>query len=921
MRTEKLYPSSEPARVRRSHLLGGAICLVALPAYANDWTHSTSVTARINAMPEAAYVGGMPPAVVEVAAEVRQRMQTSVGGELPVCEPPDAMQGSIVATHVGLQPPQATPAKEMALRELQELLASERRFVQDAAAFIIGEIGPAAVSLDLDLRGDRLERSAWFSHALGRITCERYSIAGGLDRLPERAKAGLLEPGGSSSALRTKVRLVARLIEHPDLVWPDDFFSRAIDGSELRWELAESEDIDEEAIRAIAARVVDKSSPMSLRLDLAWVLDMLEDAARPAVRMLWPLAQESDDPLSYRATWVVASSGGELAIDANALLLDRFDSELVGSDALCGSERAARLLGPPLRARLAGDYWNVAAISAEELGCIDPIGSVDALRAALDHPSWEVQVAAIGSLAASVGTDPRTRAALQSVQQSHWSGLVRQRAEAALSPPPVVEKDPDALETLVFKCFHRCLTDHLRRCGDENGVVDGLYVSPSMGELQVEWERVRRVPRPPGFPIGVEEDSRAEYGSSTYLRVEGGWLFATDRWHYDGVLAFASDAGETLPVGLGGDMAAAIIQTPHFGPALLGGSYVSVREAGLLASLDRTDTGWQVVPRVALPSPPWGWAFAPNGTLLVADPYEAVAVLADGRIESLACPARAPAHPVRSLRALVRLAPGLSELKRLELSDAVETHRAVFAAQRERIQKIASNPDARESWETPELLASWQSRNLVQLLNAYWAAGNALAAVQLVAELPAGLVELGPGTGFHLYAAAGRPEQARAQLEAAAAATDAYALKLGLALALAERRLDDADAAVRQIDQLDARKAYRTQTPDHFLELLRWLAAEDNPNRDELLTAGDTWPGPVQAHLAGRIGERELALATHRRDGQVDREKLCEALFYRGLKLAVAGRARAAQSYFQAVVDLGVEHFLEHAVATVLLDR
>lgn len=921
MSSRDVYVSSEPALIRRRSLFGGALCLVALLPGAIASGETSSVTARLTAMPEAAYVGGMPVAVVEVAADVRQDLQTALGGELPVCEPPDALQGSIVANDVGMSPPKATPASDPTLRELQELLASERRFVQDAAAFIIGEIGPAAASLDRDLRGDRLERSAWFSHALGRVTCERYAIAGVLDRLPEGAKAVLAEPGDSSSSLGVRVGRVARLIQHPDRVWPDDFFSSAIASSELQWELAEAEHVDTRAVQAIADRVVDRSSPMALRLDLLRVLDMLDDAARPAAPTLWPLAQESDDQLSFQAAWVVASTGGELAIDANALLVNRFESELVGSDALCGSERAARLLGPPLRARLAGEYWNVAAVSAGELGCIDPIGSAAALRAALDHPSWEVQVAAIGSLARSAATDPVTRAALASVQENHWSGLVRQHAEAALSPPPVDDDDPGALDAFVFKCFHRCLTDHLRRCGDEDGVVDGLYVSPSMGELQVEWERVRRVPRPPGFPLGVEEDSRADYGTSTYLRVDGGWLFATDRWHYDGVLAFASDAGEMLPVGLGGDIAAAIVQTPHFGPALLGGSYVSVREAGLLASIDRSDEGWRVVPRVALPSPPWGWAFAPNGTLLVADPYEAVAVLADGRIESLACPVRAPAHSVNGLRPLVKRAPRLSDLKRRDLVDALATHQSVFAAQRERNRQVARNPAERESWETPKLLDSWLSGDLDQLLHAYLAAGRAAAGLQLIAELPPGLADVGPGTAFQLYAAAGRPEQARARLEAPTAANDADALKIGLALALAERRVDDADAVLRRLDELEDRQGYRSATPDHFLEMLRWVAAEDDPARDELLTATDGWPGPVQAHLTGRISERELALASHRRDGQVDREKLCEALFYRGLKLAAAGRTRAARSYFQAVVDLGVEHFLEYAVAAVLLDR
>jgi hypothetical protein len=73
LRTERLPPPSARAHVRRTHLRGGALCPVALPANANHWSDFSSMTARISAMPDAAFVGGMPPTVAEVAAEVPQQ--------------------------------------------------------------------------------------------------------------------------------------------------------------------------------------------------------------------------------------------------------------------------------------------------------------------------------------------------------------------------------------------------------------------------------------------------------------------------------------------------------------------------------------------------------------------------------------------------------------------------------------------------------------------------------------------------------------------------------------------------------------------------------------------------------------------------------------------------------------------------------
>lgn len=919
MRSTGPYLSTKAAVCHINYLLLGTLCATMFHGAALGSSEKSSVVSRITAMPEEAYIGGMPPSMVEIAAEVRQTMQTTMGRALPDCDPPDASKGSIVATDVDTSPPQPVPDSSPPLRELQDLLGSERRFVRDAAAFIIGDIGPAARSLAPNLSGEDIAPSPWFSHALGRIGCERYSMSSALDRLPKAGLAELQGPGQSRLPARLRVQLIARLIQQPDLAWPDDFFSSAVESWDLRRTEQAVPTIDVTAIQPIINRVMDPRTPMALRLDLARLLVTLADVPHSGAGQLWPLSEHSDDDLSFLAALAVAKAGGDLAIDANALMMERFDADLVQFDGLCHSNRAAEVLGPILQARLAGDNWWRAKQAAEQLGCVDPIGSAQVLREALEHPSWEVHLAAIGSLAGSVDSDPQSRAALQAVEDEHWSGLVRQHARVALDPPPSDEEGSNAAHEPIFRCFHRCLTDHLRRCGDENGIVDGLYVSPSMGELQIEWERARRVPRPEGFPVLVEEDSRAEYGTSTYLRVDGGWLYGTDRWHYDGEVAFVSDEGEKSLVGGWGVHAAAIIQTPGFGRTLLGGSLFGVGEAGLLASLERGSEGWRMIPRAALPSPPWGWAIAPNGTLLVADPYEAVAVLADGRIEALACPARAPAHRVRKLLGLERHAQARSALERRALSDALETHRSLFSSERDRIDHLARNPEKRERWETPELLASRLNRSMDELLERYLAADRAEEGIDFLAELPDGLVDVRASRRFQLHAIAGPSGQARTQLEIPAASTDVFGLKIQVALALAERRSADVDAALRRIQDLNAQEREPDDSPDHFLEILQWLAAAEGPGRGDLLTAEDKWPGPIQAYFAGRISERELALAAHRRDGQVDREKLSEALFYRGLQLAASGNSRAAQAHFRATLDLGVSHFFEHAVAAELM--
>ena len=877
----------------------------------------------IRAMPDDAYIGGMPPPVSEVARRVRQRMQADRGGALPECRPPGPGQGLVVATDVGLVPDPSKTQTQTVLAELQSLLTSERPFVRDAAAFIVGEIGPAASSLAPDLNGHDIHRSLWFSHALGRVSCQSYAMSRTLELVPEAARVKLLGAVRGSGATHSDLRLVARLLEFPELRWPDQFFSNVIeDGNDIG--RLEKEPHSGPSVRIIADHIADEALSRPLRLDLLNLLRQLGHSAKPAADTLWVLANGTDDDLAIAATSALVETGSERSVDAGKELLVRFNyGPSALPEELCSMKRAAEVLGPVLRKRLDDTSWADAAETIKMLGCIDPIGNASVARRLLTHPSWEVQLAAIEALKKSAGSDQETRTSLEAIQVSHWSGLVRKAAAEALAPPASGGPDSDSQEQFFFfKCFHRCVTDHLRQCGNDEGVVDGVYVSPTMGELTVEWERARRVRWPDHFPLTVPEDSRPDYGTSTYLRVEGGWLYGTDRWHYDGTIAFVDDQGNESPIGQWGDDAVAVLDSPDFGKTLLGSSLFSVGEAGLLASLERDAGGWKVIPRVALPSPPWGWSFAPNGTLLVADPYEAVAVLKDGSIESLACPERAPSNPKRNLRELARVAPkGLSDLKKRELADLVYVHKTEFERQLRHSERLDEDPARREKWETPEVVKSWLHTSLEKLVETYLIAGLPESGIEMISKHSDAIGEIGAGTRFHLYANAGRFVEAREQLGDPSQVVDPYALRFDAALALAERRIDVARAALDRIEASRSQRREDDHENDPYLIILRQIAGQEMKESNDMTSTHEVWPKPIQDYLAGRISEKDLTLASYRRDGQVDIEKLCEALFYKGLNLAAKGRSRAAKPYFRDVVDLGVTRFFEHAAAAYLSSR
>ena len=437
----------------------------------------------IRAMPDDAYIGGMPPAVSEVARRVRQRMQADRGGALPECRPPGPGQGLVVATDVGLVPDPSKTQTQTVLAELQSLLTSERPFVRDAAAFIVGEIGPAASSLAPDLNGHDIHRSLWFSHALGRISCQSYAMSRTLELVPEAARVKLLGAVRGSGATHSDLRLVARLLEFPELRWPDQFFSNVIeDGNDIG--RLEKEPQSGPSVRIIADHIADEALSRPLRLDLLNLLRQLGHSAKPAADTLWVLANATDDDLAIAAASALVETGSERSVDAGKELLVRFNyGPSALPEELCSMKRAAEVLGPVLRKRLDGTSWADAAETIKMLGCIDPIGNASVARRLLTHPSWEVQLAAIEALKKSAGSDQETRTSLEAIQVSHWSGLVRKAAAEALAPPASGGPDSDSQEQFFFfKCFHRCVTDHLRQCGNDEGVVDGVYVSPTMGE-------------------------------------------------------------------------------------------------------------------------------------------------------------------------------------------------------------------------------------------------------------------------------------------------------------------------------------------------------------------------------------------------------------------------------------------------------
>ncbi len=77
----------------------------------------------------------------------------------------------------------------------------------------------------------------------------------------------------------------------------------------------------------------------------------------------------------------------------------------------------------------------------------------------------------------------------------------------------------------------------------------------------------------------------------------------------------------------------------QLGITLLGQEYFTGLEGGTLALLRRAPDGhWIYETILELPSEAFAHAFAPDGTLLIKDPYGAIAITKDRKLVPLACP-------------------------------------------------------------------------------------------------------------------------------------------------------------------------------------------------------------------------------------------------------------------------------------------
>lgn len=98
-----------------------------------------------------------------------------------------------------------------------------------------------------------------------------------------------------------------------------------------------------------------------------------------------------------------------------------------------------------------------------------------------------------------------------------------------------------------------------------------------------------------------------------------------------------------------------------------------------------------------------------------------------------------------------------------------------------------------------------------------------------------------------------------------------------------------------------------------------------SPEKDLVLFAeslsSQRWPRPVIDFYCGDISADELLEKAVSKKSKRDNEMKCEAYYYIGEQLFLAGKTVQSSVYFKKCLACGIEGFLETKCATIRLNR
>jgi hypothetical protein len=259
------------------------------------------------------------------------------------------------------------------------------------------------------------------------------------------------------------------------------------------------------------------------------------------------------------------------------------------------------------------------------LVCIKSQKAIPILRKMALSKHWELAKSAVESLGQAGRNTWLVRRTLKKVIKDTWSRQVREAAQESMRLLQTGEPAVEDEGVITIKMGPAAVDHGMPDCEpDDQFSLDGQQW------FHVNWVEESLPEAPTEFPAVLISD----YGTHVFFPVANGWLFGSEKGHYDGAFVFWSESEELYELSPFTD----IYSIFEFNNEIwaIGYQIFADNDAGVVFKVKNIDGEWRAIRDMTLPSPPFGYAFGPDEQLLLKDYLNHYALI-DEQIIPLQC--------------------------------------------------------------------------------------------------------------------------------------------------------------------------------------------------------------------------------------------------------------------------------------------
>ena len=557
---------------------------------------------RLSTLNTPNYTGGLPSKNRALAKQIRQAMIA----EFPAssCAAPNVLEG----VKIGNVNDQEIAEPDLAinnddLRFLVDQLSNPSQEVRDTATYTLSLFGPVVDVVVPVLEAKRADESVkgnWYNHALSKISCDNWAAADFRRVIPQH---WLPSEENWSEFLDQTEDLLVQLYQDPEVEYPPKMLFRNLRNYGFS-------DSDETMSRSLYDLVLNAELSDMKRQEAAdlliWKYDSITDFLTGDE--LINMTNELNEDLNQSIKDLLVKLNHPIGLEY--LAEEMKEESLWGwSREICPyGEAGISLEDDLIEALYRYDYPDSKMDVMTSMACIKSKKAIPILRKMALSKHWELAKSAVESLGQAGRNTWLVRRTLKKVSKDTWSRQVRDAAQESLRLLQTGESVAEDEDVIRLKMGPASIDHGMPACEpDDQFSLDGQRW------FLVEWVE-ESVPEPPaGFPAELISD----YRTHVFYPVADGWLFGSEKGHYDGAFVFWSATKRPYYLSPFTDIYSIFEYQDEIWA--IGYQVFADGDAGVVFKVKNIDGEWRAIRGMTLPSPPFGYAFGPDKQLLLKD--------------------------------------------------------------------------------------------------------------------------------------------------------------------------------------------------------------------------------------------------------------------------------------------------------------